>query len=121
MKNHAKGRDLRVDLSPADVDTLEIALRDLNRDLRNHLFKQLRRSTPFDLATFIMDVTGMENTCIGTSRILLWDEVREKFSPAIFNRLENDQTEMTEFEILVINTHLSYMLIHYFPVQPLPL
>ena len=84
------------------MDTLEIALRDLNRDLRNHLFRQLRRDTPFNLATFIMDATGLENSMVGTSRILLWNEVREKFSPAILNRLESDHAQMTEFEIMVI-------------------
>ena len=100
-KNHDQGRDLSVDLPAVDVDTLNIALRDLNRDLRNHLFKQLVFTTPFNLATFIMDNTGMENISTGISRILLWDEVRTKFTPGTLARLEEELSEMTSFELHV--------------------
>lgn len=83
------------------MDNLEICLRDLNRDLQNHLFRQLRRSTPFDLATFIMDVTGLEDPVTGISRILLWDEVREPFSLDVLNQIEANQDQMAHFETLV--------------------
>ena len=115
-KNHAHGRDLRVDLTPEEVDTLEICLRDLNRDLRNHLFRQLRRTTPFNLATFIMDVTGLENSRVGISRIMLWNEIRTPFNSNTLAQLDADHEKMTPFEILVRNAYLFYIIfeIYYF-------
>ena len=100
-KNHDKGRDLGHDLPAVDVDTLHLALRDLNRDLRNHLFKQLVFTTPFDLATYIMDCTGMEDVSTGISRILLWDEVRTQFTPETLTLMEQQLPEITSFELHV--------------------
>ena len=48
-----------------------------------------------------MEVTGMEDTPTGISRILLWEEVREPYSDSTLAILEAQKPMMTSFELHV--------------------